>query len=195
MALFQKLYDRALIWSRHRRAPWFLGGLSFAESTFFPIPPDVMLLPMMLARPKRVWQLAALCTIASVVGGLVGWMIGKWAFQWIEPWLTQSSYQAAFQQAMNSFERWGFWFILVAGFSPIPYKVFTISAGVAGMPWIPFLTGSLIGRGGRFFLEAAVIRIGGERAAERLRQWVDILGWMLVIIILAVIAYVKLKPA
>ncbi len=179
--LFKQLYDRVLAWSAHPRAPAYLTALSAAESSFFPIPPDVMLAPMCLARPRRAWYFAALCTASSVAGGLVGYLIGRLAFGWIEPWLIASPYAAAFESAVTAFETHGFWYILLAGFTPIPYKVFTVSAGVVGMPLAPFLTGSAIGRGGRFFLVAGLIRLGGERFAERLRAWVDLLGWLVLL--------------
>ncbi len=174
---WQYLYDRVLIWSGHRRAPAILGALSFAESSFFPIPPDVMLAPMCLARPAKAWFYATLCTLSSVAGGLFGYALGRWAFASIEPWLINSAYADLFHAAVESFETWGFAYILLAGFTPIPYKVFTISAGVVGMPFVPFLAGSLLGRSGRFFLVAGLIRLLGEQAALKLRSWVDIITW------------------
>jgi membrane protein YqaA with SNARE-associated domain len=185
--LLQRLYDRVLAWAAHPRAPVILSGLSFAESSFFPIPPDVMLAPMCLARPARSWHFALNCTLSSVIGGLLGYLIGRLAFAWIEPWLMNSVYADAFQYAVDAFERWGFWYILLAGFTPIPYKVFTISAGVIGMPVLPFLLGSAAGRGGRFFLVAGLIKLMGDRAAERLRLWVDTAGWL--VLLLALIAF------
>jgi membrane protein YqaA with SNARE-associated domain len=176
--VFQRLYDLVLEWSAHRRAPAILSGLSFAESSFFPIPPDVMLAPMCLARPSRAWFFAGLCTVSSVVGGMAGYLIGRLAFHWIEGWLMASSYAEAFLYAVDSFERWGAIFILLAGFTPIPYKIFTIGAGVVGMPVLPFLAGSTAGRGARFFLVAGLIRLLGERGAEKLRLWVDSIGWV-----------------
>ena len=176
--LFQRLYDRVIDWSAHRRAPAILSVLSFSESSFFPIPPDVMLAPMCLARPRFAWRFAGLCTAASVLGGLLGYLIGRLAFSWIEPWLMTSSYADVFNQAVQSFERWGAVYILLAGFTPIPYKIFTIGAGVVGMPLLPFLLGSAVGRGARFFLVAGLIRMMGEKGAERLRAWVDLLGWV-----------------
>ncbi len=175
--IFRRLYDQVLQWSGHPRAPSILSGLSFAESSFFPIPPDVMLAPMCLARPSRAWWFAGLCTVSSVVGGMAGYLIGRLAFHWIEGWLMASSYAGAFGYAVDSFERWGAVYILLAGFTPIPYKVFTIGAGVVGMPVIPFLLGSTVGRGARFFLVAGLIRMLGERGAEKLRLWVDTIGW------------------
>lgn len=191
--MFGRLYDRVLIWSRHRHAPWYLGVLSFAESSFFPIPPDVMLAPMTLARPERAWHLALLTTLTSVLGGLLGYFIGMFAFDLIEPYLHQWGWWEAFESARDAFDRWGFWFVLLAGFSPIPYKVFTISAGVTGMPLLPFLLGSLLGRGGRFFLVAGLIRAGGEKMEQKIRQHVEWLGWGLVVIVIGVILYLQLS--
>ena len=176
--IFQRLYDLVLAWSGHPRAPAILCGLSFAESSFFPIPPDVMLAPMCLARLKKAWWFATLCTVSSVAGGILGYLIGRLAFAWIEPWLMASDYADVFQVAVESFERHGAIYILLAGFTPIPYKIFTISAGVVGMPVLPFIAGSTAGRGGRFFLVAGLIRLMGEKAADRLRHWVDIIGWI-----------------
>jgi membrane protein YqaA with SNARE-associated domain len=189
--IFKKLYDRVLTWAAHPRATGYMAGLSFAESTFFPIPPDVMLIPMMLARPAQIWRLATICAVMSVTGGLFGYFIGLWAFEYIDPWIRSLGYGGAFASAIEAFDRWGFWFILAAGFSPIPYKVFTIAAGVIGMPLLPFIAGSIVGRGGRFFLEAVVIKLGGESAAERLRGWIEWLGWLLVAAIAAVVIWWK----
>lgn len=177
MSALSRLYDRVIAWSAHPRAPRILAGLSFAESSFFPVPPDVMLAPMCLAQPRKGWGFALNCTLSSVAGGLLGYLIGRLAFDWLQPWLMQSIYADAFQRAVNAFETWGFWYILLAGFTPIPYKIFTISAGVVGMPLIPFFAGSLVGRGGRFFLVAAVVRALGDDAAGRIRLWVDRAGW------------------
>lgn len=187
------MYDRVLLWSGHPRAPAIMSGLSFAESSFFPIPPDVMLAPMCLARPRKGWSFAALCTASSVLGGVFGYLIGRLAFHWIEPWLMSSSYADAFQAAVVAFERWGAFYILLAGFTPIPYKIFTIGAGVVGMPVVPFLAGSAVGRGARFFLVAGLIRLMGDRAAERMRVWVDTAGWaVLLLVAVGVLAWVFL---
>ena len=189
--MFLRLYDQIIALSAHRRAPAFLSVLSFTESSFFPVPPDVMLIPMCLARPLKSWQYAALCTLFSVIGGMAGYLIGKLAFGWIEPWLMDSSYAGAFTSAVNAFETWGFWYILLAGFTPIPYKVFTISAGVVGMPFPAFIGGSFLGRGGRFFLVAGLIRLGGEKLATRMRKYIDMIGWAM--IVLAVIVFIVIK--
>lgn len=177
MQIFSSLYRRTMVWSRHRHAPWYLGGLSFTESSFFPIPPDVMLAPMCLAQPSRAWWFALLTTLTSVAGGLFGYLLGYFAFDWIEPWLRDSRYWASYQTAVDWFDRWGFWAIFVAGFSPIPYKVFTLAAGVVSMALLPFTVASLIGRGARFFLVAGLMAWGGARMEAALHSYVDRLGW------------------
>lgn len=183
--IFSPLYERALSWSRHPRAPWLLGGLSFAESSFFPIPPDVMLAPMSLASPRRAYHFALLTTLASVAGGLFGYLIGYFAFDAIELWLRGTHYWGAYEQAVIWFKEWGFWAIFIAGFSPIPYKVFTIAAGVASMALLPFTLASIVGRGARFFLVAGLMAWGGERMEGLLRTYVDRIGWATVIAVVA----------
>ena len=192
--MFVKLYDRVIALSAHRRAPAFLAGFSFTESSFFPVPPDVMLIPMCLAKPVKGWFFAAVCTLFSVLGGMAGYLIGKLAFSWIEPWLMDSSYAGTFTHAVEAFETWGFWYILLAGFTPIPYKIFTISAGVVGMPFLAFIGGSVIGRGGRFFLVAALIRLGGENLATKMRKYIDLIGWVMIALAVIVFVYIKVIP-
>jgi membrane protein YqaA with SNARE-associated domain len=191
MRIFTALYDRCMAWARHRHAVWYLSGLSFAESSFFPIPPDVMLAPMSMARPERSMRYATITTVASVIGGLFGYLIGLYAFDLIEPWLQQSHYWDNYLLARNWFDEWGFWAILVAGFSPIPYKVFTIAAGTLMMNLPLFIAGSCIGRGGRFFLVAMLLAWGGPRMETRLRAYVERIGWLLVVT--AVLAFLYFR--
>ncbi len=190
MKLFSPLYARAMQWARHRHAPWYLGGLSFAESSFFPIPPDVMLAPMSLANPARAWRFALLTTLASVAGGLLGYLIGAFAFDLIEPLLRETAYWDKYLRAQAWFGQWGFWAVFIAGFSPIPYKVFTIAAGVALMPLLPFVLASLIGRGARFFLVAGLMAWGGAAMEARLHRYVDRIGWFTVaLVVVALLIY------
>ncbi len=189
--LFSRLFDRVLVWSRHPRATWYLGALSFAESSFFPVPPDVLLAPMVLARPQQAWRLAAVTTVTSVVGGLAGFAIGMLAMSAVTPLLVQFGYMDEFQRAQQWFVEWGFWAILAAGFSPIPYKVFTIAAGAMSMSLFPFTAASLVGRGARFFMVAALVAWGGSRFEQNLRRHIDTIGWVVVVII--VIAYFALR--
>ena len=190
MQIFSPLYRHAMVWSRHQRAPWYLGSLSFAESSFFPIPPDVMLAPMCLARPARAWWFALLTTLASVAGGLFGYGIGYYAFDAIEPWLRDSRYWESYLIAVRWFDHWGFWAVFIAGFSPIPYKVFTVAAGALSMALLPFTLASLIGRGARFFLVAGLMAWGGARMEAVLHRYVDRLGWATIaLLVLGVLIY------
>lgn len=183
--MFRRLYDRVLLWSRHRHARRYLVGLSFAEATFFPVPPDVMLAPMVLADRGAAWRLALLTTLASVFGGLFGYLIGWGALELVLPVVERIGYLEAYLSAVEAFREYGVWFVILAGFTPIPFKIITIAAGALGMPVAGFLLGSVIGRGARFFLVAAVIFSGGERAAELLREWVDLLGWAVIAVVAA----------
>jgi membrane protein YqaA with SNARE-associated domain len=191
MAIFTTLYDRCLMLARHEYATRYLAGLSFAESSFFPIPPDVMLAPMSMARPERAMSFAAITTLASVIGGLFGYLIGYFAFELVEPWIHKAGYWEKYLQARGWFDVWGFWAILIAGFSPIPYKVFTIAAGTLSMNLPLFIAGSFIGRGGRFFLVAGLLAWGGQRMESTLRTYVERIGWVLVL--LAIVAYIYLQ--
>lgn len=183
MRIFGALYDRVLRWSGHPHAAWYLGGLSFAESSFFPIPPDVMLAPMTLAKPAAAWRYALLTTLTSVAGGLLGYFIGLFALEAVEGWLQDLGYWQGYLTARAWFEEWGFWAVFLAGFSPIPYKVFTISAGALAMNLPLFVIASCIGRGGRFFLVAGLIRLGGARMEAALRRHIDLIGWMTVLLV------------
>ncbi len=186
VALFTPIYDRVLAWSKHPHAERYLAGMSFIEAIFFPIPPDVMLAPMVLAQRARAWWLAFITTVTSVAGGLVGYLLGFWALELVLPIIERAGYGAGYEHAVRAFENYGIWFVILAGFSPIPFKAITIAAGALGMPWVGFILGSIIGRGARFFMVAGIIYAGGERAAEHLRSWVDRIGWATVMIALVV---------
>lgn len=185
MRLFSALYERVMRWAAHRYAARYLAGLSFAESSFFPIPPDVMLAPMTLARPDRGWWLAGITTVASVAGGVLGYFIGWLAIEALEPVLQRAGYDEAYLLAREWFDRWGFWAVLVAGFSPIPYKVFTIAAGAMLMFLPGFVLASLLGRGARFFLVAGLIMWGGAPMERAIRKHVDLLGWITIVALVA----------
>ncbi len=177
MRLFGPLYDRCLVWSRHRHAPRYLAAMSAAESVVFPIPPDVMLAPMALAKPAAWWRYALVCTLASVAGGLLGYAIGAFALDLVWPWIVQMGWEPAFLEVQALFRRHGFVFVFIAAFTPIPYKVFTVASGALGIALLPFILGSLVGRGARFFLVAGLIAWGGARLEGLLRRYIEILGW------------------
>ncbi len=190
--IFSALYEWTLRWAKHKFAPRILALLSFTESVIFPIPPDVMLAPMVLAKPEKAWKLATITTVASVLGGILGYVLGYLMFEpWIQPIITELGYQHRFDRVMDWFKEWGIWVVFIAGFSPVPYKLFTVSAGLLHMAFIPFLLASAIGRGMRFFLVAGLIQWGGAAMEEKLRLWVDKLGWALVALIAIVYFFIR----
>ena len=193
MRIFGPLYDRVLSWSRHRHAERYLAALSFSESSFFPIPVDVMLAPMCLADRARAWRFAFVATFFSVLGGVAGYFIGIGLFEAIEPWLRESHYWAAYETSRSWFDRYGAWAIFVAGFSPIPYKVFTIAAGVAALNLPGFVIASLIGRGARFYLVSGLIVLGGDKLEANLRRYVEGIGWVVVVLAVAIIGWLMVR--
>lgn len=182
--MFTALYDRVLGWAAHRHAERYLAGMSLAESFFFPIPPDVMLAPMVLAQRQRAWWLATLTTVASVIGALIGYLIGFLALDAVFPLIERVGYADKYAVAVDAFEVYGIWAVILAAFTPIPFKFITIAGGALHMALPGFVFGSVIGRGARFFLVAALIWAGGARAAEHLRSWVDWIGWFVVVVVI-----------
>ena len=161
--MLRKLYDRVLALSGRPNAPWWLAAISFAEASFFPIPPDVLLIPMALARPERAWRLALVCTIASVAGGALGYFIGYALFEVAaQPLLRAYHYEEAFARFKDSYAEYGLWVILLKGVTPIPYKIVTIASGAASFNFALFMAASVVTRGARFFLVAGLLRYFGE---------------------------------
>jgi membrane protein YqaA with SNARE-associated domain len=157
--MFQRLYDWTMSLASHRRAMPALAAVSFAESSVFPIPPDAMLIPMILADRERAWTMAAVCTVASVLGGILGYIIGYFLFEAVgRPILDFYGYQEEFQRFADAYNEWGLWIILIKGLTPIPYKLVTIASGVAHFDPVVFLLASIATRAARFFLVAALLR-------------------------------------
>jgi len=189
LKLFSALYDKVLSWTQHPRADIILGLLSFAESVIFPIPPDVMLAPMAMTQPKRAWRLAFLTTVTSVAGGILGYFLGYWAYEsLVLPAVEALGYESKLLTVQGWFSDWGVWIVFIAGFSPIPYKLFTVTAGVMQIAFFPFVIASAISRGMRFYLVAWLLRTGGPEMGVKLREYVDRIGWTLVILV--IIGYV-----
>jgi len=187
MILFRPLYDLVLKWSRHPHAERYLGAMSFAESSFFPIPVDVMLAPMCLADRERWIRYASIATVFSVLGGLGGYAIGWGMFEAIEPWLRESHYWEDFEVASQWLNDYGVWVVFAMGFSPLPYKVATIAAGVAVINLPGFFIGSVVGRAARFFLVAGLVRLGGENFESTLSKYVERIGWATVAVIVILV--------
>ena len=161
--MLRRFYDWMLRASESPRAVWILAIVSFAESSFFPFPPDVMLLPMAVAKPHRAFFYAAVCTVTSVIGGLFGYAIGYLLYDTVGTWLMNAyGYQQGVEEFRCLYAQWGAWIILIKGLTPIPYKIVTITSGFAGYDFAWFVALSIITRAGRFFLVAALLHYYGE---------------------------------
>jgi membrane protein YqaA with SNARE-associated domain len=185
-SLLRRLYDWCVAAAGKRHALAILTGVAFAESSFFPIPPDVMLVPMSLARPDRAFLLAAWCTVASVIGGIVGYSIGALLYDSIGLWLIHLyGYGDKVEAFRAAYAQWGAWIILIKGLTPIPYKIVTITSGFAGYNFVLFVVLSLVTRGMRFFLLAFLLHRYGELARQviekRLALWTSLFAAVLVI--------------
>ncbi|HXG79761.1 MAG TPA: DedA family protein [Methyloceanibacter sp.] len=161
--MLRALYDRVIALSESPRALPTLALVSFAESSFFPVPPDVVLVPMALARPDKARMYALVCTVASVLGGILGYFIGAFLYDTLGKWLISIyGYGDSVEAFRAAYAKWGSWIILIKGLTPIPYKIVTIASGFAGYDFFMFVLLSLITRGARFFLEAELLRMYGE---------------------------------
>ena len=200
MKLFGPLYARTMAWARHPRAPAMLGLLSFAEAVVFPVPPEVMLAPMCLSQPRRAFWFATVSLAAAMVGAVIGYYLGHHAFEALKPalaslhMLDKIEQGIAVVQEKSAVSPWSvFWFLVLAGFSPIPMKVFTWASGIVGVPMLPFLASMLVGRGKRVFLIALAIRLGGERAERALHRYIEPIGWFALAILAALVGYLIWK--
>ena len=163
MSMFRRLYEWTMALAASPRAPYALGAVSFAESSFFPIPPDVMLVPMALARPQKAWFYAGICTVTSVLGGLLGYAIGALLYDSLGQWIIKLYGHGDGVEAFRAaYAQYGAWIILLKGLTPIPYKLVTITSGFAGYDLLWFVVLSIITRGARFYLLAGLLnRFGG----------------------------------
>jgi membrane protein YqaA with SNARE-associated domain len=175
--MLRKIYDWCIGAAGKPHATWILGAISFMESSFLPVPPDIMLIPMSLARPDRAWRFAAICTLTSVAGGMLGYLIGSALYDSVGLWLIRLyGYGDKVEAFREAYAQYGALIILLKGLTPIPYKIVTIASGFAGYNFPLFVLLSLLTRGARFFAEAFLLRRYGERAREmiekRLGFWV-----------------------
>lgn len=167
VVMLRRFYDAVIALSERPAAPFWLFGIAFAEASFFPVPPDALLIPMALAQPRKAYWFALICTVGSVIGGALGYTIGFLLLARLaQPIIDVYHYQAAFAAFQQKFAQYGVWVILIKGLTPIPYKIVTIAAGAASFNFWLFMGASVITRGGRFFLLAVLLRIFGEPVRE-----------------------------
>ena len=183
--MLRRLYDWCIAAAGKPHAAWIMGAVSFVESSFFPLPPDLMLVPLCLARPDKAWFYATLCTVTSVAGGLLGYFIGAALYDTVGHWLIQLyGYGDKVEAFREAYVQYGAWIILLKGLTPIPYKIVTITSGFAGYNVVLFVLLSFIARGMRFFAVAFLLHRYGPQARvileKRLGFWVTIGGIVLV---------------
>jgi len=181
----RKIYDYIINLSSNKHALWWLFAISFVESSFFPIPPDIMLIPMILATPKQAWKIAGVCTLASVIGAYLGYVIGICFFDLIaKPLLEFYGYLDKFNEFKNLYSEYGAWIVFGAGITPFPYKIITIASGVVHLNLVIFTIASIIARGLRFFVIAWLLKTYGEK----MRLFIEKnLGWLSVLFLVLLI--------
>jgi len=188
--MFKSIYKKVLVLANHKLAIYYLAILSFFESFILPYPPpDILLAPMVLKKPLKGYKFALICTLFSVFGGVVGYAIGVFAIDFIIPILEKLHYLDKLEIVKNWFDEYGILIVFVAGFSPMPYKVFTIGAGIMSMPLLPFVLISLFARGLRFFLVAFIVKKFGNKCDEFLQKYVDYFGYGIIILMVLFIGY------
>ncbi len=184
--MFRGLYDWTLRLANHRHAIRSMGAISFAESSFFPIPPDVMLVPMILARRDQAWLIATVCTLTSVAGGMLGYAIGYFLYDSVGQWLIRLyGLQEGASQFRSWYAEWGAAIILIKGLTPIPFKLVTIASGLAAFNFPLFVLTALITRGARFFLIAALLRRYGAPIQEFIEKRLNLIGTAVLVAIVA----------
>ena len=175
--LFTRSYDAIMLWGKSKYAVSVLSAMSFVESFIFPIPPDLLLIPLSISNPKKAYYFAMLTTFFSVLGGVVGYLIGIYFSDLFLNTLSWMLDEKSVEITSEWMAEWGVMVVLISGFSPIPYKIFTVVSGVTGLAFIPFLLASFLGRGMRFFLISFIISKGGDNLEKKLREYAEFIGW------------------
>jgi membrane protein YqaA with SNARE-associated domain len=174
-----KIYDKTIAWSQHPHAVGYLAAISFADASFFPIPPFFMFAPMAVAKPNKAWHYALVATIASVLGGMLGYCLGYLIFNPVVlPLIQYFGYETSYQNILQAFHSYGLIALLILGATPMPYKLISIGAGFLMLPFHTFVMISLLSRGLKFFVLALLVKIGGENIENRLRTVVEKLGFV-----------------
>jgi membrane protein YqaA with SNARE-associated domain len=180
--MLQRLYDWTISLASRRHATWALAVVSFLESSFFPVPPDALLVPMCLARRDRCWTFALVCTIASVIGGLLGYAIGFYLMETLGGWIVSAyGYGDKIEAFQHAYQEWGLWIILIKGLTPIPYKLVTIASGAAHFDLLVFVLASIATRGARFFLVAGLLWRFGPQIRDFLERRLKLVTWAFLI--------------
>ena len=191
--MFRALYDWTLRLAGHRHAIRSLAIISFCESSFFPIPPDVMVVPMVLARRDEAYKIAIVCTISSVLGGMLGYAIGYYLFESVGQWLVNLyQMQARMEDLRLLYDQWGAWVILIKGFTPIPFKLVTIASGFFQYNFPIFVVLATITRGARFFLIAWLLKRYGAPMQEFIERRLTLIGWLFLIALVGGFAAIAL---
>lgn len=190
--MIKNLYNKTMALAGHPQAIFLLGAVSFIEASFFPIPPDVMLIPMVLMNPSRAWLFALVATAFSVLGGIFGYIIGTFSYEHIaEPLLYSLGKEAQMVDFSNKYNEIGFWAVITAGISPIPYKVVTIMSGATNLNFAVFLGASMASRGVRFFLVAGLLHFYGHEIRDFIERY---LNWVFMLfVILLVVGFIGFK--
>ncbi|MBG6157474.1 membrane protein YqaA with SNARE-associated domain [Labrenzia sp. EL_13] len=182
--MIRRLYDWTLSLAAGPRAPAALGSVSFVESSVFPIPPDILLIPMVIARREKAWWYALLCTVASVAGGVLGYLIGMFLFEQVAvPILSFYGKMEKFDEFRDVFNHWGWWFVFIAGLTPFPYKVITIASGVAGLSLPVFVVASIVSRGLRFFVVAGLLYLFGPVIKDFIEKRLGLMFTLFVVLL------------
>lgn len=185
--LFSGLYNKCMQWAAHPHAERYLAGVSLFEAIFFPLPTALMVAPMAVAKPERAVRIAMIATLMSVAGAVFGYLLGYYAIALVEPLIESAGYWGKYMTAQQWFAEWGFWAVIIAGFSPIPFKIFTITAGALTMVFVPFIFAALVGRSAHFFLVSLLMAWAGPKLEPVVRRYIEWLGWLTVAIL--VVAY------
>lgn len=182
--MLRRFYDWTIALASKPYALWALAVVSFTESSFFPIPPDALLIPMVLARPDRAWMIALVCTASSVLGGLFGYAIGYFLYETLgRAIIDLYGYEQGYQAFKDAYDKWGLWIILIKGLTPIPYKLVTIASGAAQYNvWI-FILASLVTRGARFYLEVALLKVFGPAIRRFVEKYLTLVTTVFVVVL------------
>jgi membrane protein YqaA with SNARE-associated domain len=184
MKIFSNIYNKAMRVSRHKYASVILGGVSFIEAIFFPLPPDVLLVSMVLADKSKYFRYFLITLIFSILGGIFGYFLGMFFIDLIYQYIVMYGYEASYMQVHTWFEVWGFWIVFIAGFTPIPYKLFTIGAGSFHMDLLPFVVASVISRGLRFGLISFFTSVFESKFTKVAVKYIDLIGWISVLVLM-----------